>query len=181
MKKDVLLTQVLWNVTIYTTYGGSEKGGNTVDLKEIAASCLFDGKWNSIAETENQRNFLKVRKKLNKLFVKRYGENNGYRGWWLDGMEIWRADWAGRESAMMCLHLKMQEEKEDILFYCVEGLNIKGDLQPPGSRWAAEVLLLTFAEEHKELHCALVCREGFTLRMRFVQVIPVEKETLKQV
>jgi hypothetical protein len=156
------------------------RGVNTVDLKEIAASCLFDGRWNGNAETENQRNFLKVRKKLNKLFVERYGENNGYRGWWLDGMEIWRADWAGRDSAMVCLHIKKQEEKEDILFYGVEGLYIKGDLQPPGSRWAAEVLLLAFAEERKELHCALVCREGFTIRMRFAQVISVEKGTNMQ-
>ena len=155
-------------------------GGNTVDLKEIAASCLFDGRWNSIAETENQRNFLKVRKKLNKSFVKRYGENSGYRGWWLDGMEIWRTDWDGRESAMVCLHLKKQEEKEDILLYGAESLNIKGDLQPPDSRWAAEVLLFAFAQEQKELHCALVCREGFTLRMRFSQVISVEKGAIMQ-
>jgi hypothetical protein len=151
-----------------------------VDLKEIAASCLYDGKWNSVAETENQRNFLKVRKKLNRLFTERYGENSGYKGWWLDGMEIWRADWAGRESAMVCLHLKKQEEKEDILFYGVEGLSIKGDLQPPGSKWAAEVLLLAFAQEHRELYSALVCREGFTLRMRFAKVIPVEKGALMQ-
>ena len=34
-------------------------------------------------------------------------------------MEIWRVDRAGRESAMMCLHLKKQDEKEDILFYGV--------------------------------------------------------------
>lgn len=151
-----------------------------MDLKEIAASCLFDGRWSSVAETENQRNFLKVRKKLNKQFVVRYGENSGYRGWWMDGMEIWRTDWAGRETAMVCLHLKKQEEKEDILFYGVENLNIKGDLQPPGSRWAAEVLLMAFAQERKELHCALVCREGFTLRMRFSQVISVEKGAVKQ-
>ncbi len=147
-----------------------------MDLKEIAVSCLYDGKWSEIAETENQRNFLKARKKLNKTFAARYGENSGYKGWWLDGLEIWRADYSGRESAMMCLHLKKQEEKEDILFYGVEGMNIKGDLQPPGSQWAAEVLLMAFALEHKELHCALVCREGFTLRMRFAQVIPMDKD-----
>jgi hypothetical protein len=156
------------------------RGGNAVDLKEIVSSCLFDGRWNSVAEAENQRNFLKIRKRLNKLFVKRYGEYSGYRGWWLDGIEIWRADWAGRESVMVCLHLKKQEEKEDILFYGVECLNIKGDLQPPGLRWAAEVLLLAFAEERKELHCALVCREGFTVRMRFAQVISVEKGAIMQ-
>ena len=149
-----------------------------MDLKEIMASCLYDGTWNGSGETENQRNFLKARRSLNKAFVEQYGNNSGYRGWWLDGIEIWRAEWAGRESAMVCLHLKKQEEKTRRLFHGVEGLHMKGDLQPPGSKWAAEILLLAFALDRKELQCALVCREGFSFRMRFAQVISVEKESI---
>lgn len=113
--------------------------------------------------------------------MERYGENSGYKGWWLDGLEIWRTDWASRESSMVCLHLKKQEEKEDILFYGVEGLHLKGDLQPPGSQWAAEVLLFAITDEQKELQCAIVCREGFTMRLRFSKVISVEKDKIKQV
>lgn len=52
-------------------------GGKAVDLKEIVSSCLYDGRWNGNAENENQRNFQKIRKRLNKTFVVRYGENSG--------------------------------------------------------------------------------------------------------
>ncbi len=148
-----------------------------MDLKEIIASCLYDGKWAAQAEEENQRNFLKVKKRLNKTFVEQYLEYGGFRGWWLDGVEIWRTDWAGKETAVMSLHLKKQEEKIDFLFYGVEAMNMKGDLQPRGSKWAAEVLLMAFAEKDKKLGCALLCREGFTLKMSFVQVISVNKSS----
>ena len=146
-----------------------------MDLKEIIASCLYDGKWSGQAEVENQRNFLKIKKHLNKSFVEQYLEYGGFRGWWLDGLEMWRADWAGKESAVMSLHFKRQEEKVDLLFYAVENVNVKGDLQPRGSKWGAEVLLLAFAHKDKKLGCALVCREGFTVRMSFVQVISINK------
>jgi len=182
--KQCLLTHVFWNVIMLQYIQHMVEwvmGGKVLDLKKIVASCLYDGTWAGNAETENQRNFLKVRKKLNKFFVERYGEKSGYKGWWLDGTEIWRADWEGRESSMVCLHLKKQEEKEDILFYGVEGLKLKGDLQLPGSQWAAEILLLAFADEHRELQCALVCREGLTMRMHFSKVISVEKDKISQV
>ncbi len=91
-------------------------------------------------------------------------------------MEIWRVDRAGRESTMMCLHLKKQDEKEDILFYGVGDLHLKGDLQPSGSQWVSEVKLFAFAHEHNKHRCALVWREGFTMRMRFAQVISMEKD-----
>ena len=146
-----------------------------MDLKEIIASCLYDGKWSGQAEEENQRNFLKVRKHLNKSFVDEYLEYGGFRGWWLDGVEIWRADWAGKESAMMNLHLKKLDERIDLLFYGVEALNMKGELQPRGRIGAAEVLLLAFELKDKKLHCALLCREGFTVRLNFIQVISISK------
>lgn len=147
-----------------------------MDLKEIVLSRLYDGSWTDAAKTENQRNFLKIRRRLNRNFAARYGENNGYEGWWIDGFEVWRADMGGRESALLSLHLKKQEEKENILFYGVEDLRLKGDLQPPKSKWAAEVLLMAFEEQGKKLYCAIVCREGFTLKMRFSQVVPADRQ-----
>ena len=146
-----------------------------MDLKQIVASCLYDGSWDSEAKAENERNFLKARRKLNKDFAIRYGESNGYQGWWLDGLEVWRTDWAMKQSAMLCLHLKKQEEKIDLMFCGVDGLSLKGDLQPAGSRWAAEIRLMAFQELQGELHCAIACREGFTLRMKFKQVAVQDK------
>lgn len=146
-----------------------------MNLEQIILSRLYEGTWESQGKAENERNFLKLRGRLNRHFAEAYMENEGYSGWWLDGLEIWRTQWEANESSLLCLHLKKQEEKTDLLFYGVADLSIKGNLQPPGSRWAAEVLLLAFEEEGRGIQCALACREGFTLHMRFRQAAAAEK------